>query len=69
MRLRRTSCSALTGVMIVDACCNFQLLLQVDTHRTAHTVAMFFSSDDVPACDHPDSGAGVSTLSDFFPDL
>lgn len=62
------SCSALTGVMIADVCCNFRLPLQVDTQRAARTVAMFFSSDDVPACDHPDSGAGVATLSEFFHD-
>ena len=55
------------GVMIVDACCNFRLPREVSTHRTACTVAMFVSSDDGPACGHPDSGAGESTLSDFFP--
>lgn len=49
MRLKRIRCSALTGVMTVDACCNFQPPLQVDTHRTACTVAVFFTSNDVPA--------------------
>lgn len=34
---------------------------QHSSHSTARTVATFFSSDDVPACDRPDSGVGVST--------
>lgn len=38
--------SALTPVMTVDARCNFQLPLQVDTHGAACTAAMFFSPDD-----------------------
>lgn len=62
------SCSALTVVMIADVCCNFRLPVQVNTQRTACTVAMFFSSDDVPACVHPDSEAAAATLSDSFPD-
>lgn len=59
MRLRRMSSSALTGIMTVDACCNFWLPLQVCLH-SCHVLFLRW-------CDHPDSGAGVFTLSDSFP--